>query len=222
MVDYALWGGAVDGNQDELEPSGAAGVPLVSSASSSIRAAMASQRSIARTSKLAVPHIARTGLPLLVHAELAGPIDAAVAQLNASGADWRRYATYLASRPDDAELEAIAMLLDLCRAHRFRLHIVHLSTAKALPMIRAARLEGLPLTVETCPHYLHCAAEEIPRRCDAVQVRAAHSLRGESRALWAALLRWNARPYRHRSFSMSAGDEASHGDAAGRRSWTFR
>jgi allantoinase len=54
------------------------------------------------------------------------------------------------------------MLLDLCRVHRFRLHIVHLSTAKALPMIRAARMEGLPVTVETCPHYLHCAAEEIP------------------------------------------------------------
>src|ERR1700723_3558596 len=54
------------------------------------------------------------------------------------------------------------MLLDLCRAHRFRLHIVHLSTAKALPMIRAARMEGLPMTVETCPHYLHCTAEEIP------------------------------------------------------------
>ena len=54
------------------------------------------------------------------------------------------------------------MLLELCRAYRFRLHIVHLSTANALPMIRAARMEGLPLTVETCPHYLHCAAEEIP------------------------------------------------------------
>ena len=161
MVDYALWGGAVDGNQQELEPLALEGVagfkcfliyPGCDGFTEIDRANL----------ELAVPHIARTGLPLLVHAELAGPIDAAVTRLNASGADWRKYATYLASRPDEAELEAIAMLLDLCRAHRFRLHIVHLSTAKALPMIRAARMEGLPLTVETCPHYLHCVAGEIP------------------------------------------------------------
>jgi allantoinase len=161
MVDYALWGGAVDGNQHELEPLALEGVagfkcfliyPGCDGFTEIDRANL----------ELAVPRIARTGLPLLVHAELAGPVDAAVARLNASDVDWRKYATYLASRPDEAELEAIAMLLDLCRVHRFRLHIVHLSTAKALPMIRAARMEGLPVTVETCPHYLHCAAEEIP------------------------------------------------------------
>ena len=96
--------------------------------------------------------------------------------------------TYLASRPDEAELEAIAMLLDLCRVRRFRLHIVHLSTAKALPMIRAARMEGLPLTVETCPHYLHCAAEEIPD--GATLFKCAPPIRSaENREqLWGALL----------------------------------
>jgi len=187
MVDYALWGGAVDGNQHELEPLALAGVagfkcfliyPGCDGFAEIDRANL----------RLAVPHIARTGLPLLVHAELAGPIDAAVAGLNASGADWRKYATYLASRPDEAELDAIGMLLDLCRAHRFRLHIVHLSTAKALPMIRAARLEGLPLTVETCPHYLHCAAEEIKDR--ATLSKCAPPIRSaENRdQLWAALL----------------------------------
>ncbi len=161
MVDYALWGGVVDGNQHELEPLALEGVagfkcfliyPGCDGFTEIDRANL----------ELAVPDIARTGLPLLVHAELAAPIDAATARLNANDVDWRKYATHLASRPDEAELEAIAMLLDLCRAYRFRLHIVHLSTAKALPMIRAARMEGLPLTVETCPHYLHCAAEEIP------------------------------------------------------------
>jgi allantoinase len=80
------------------------------------------------------------------------------------------------------------MLLDLCRVHRFRLHIVHLSTAKALPMIRAARLEGLPLTVETCPHYLHCAAEEI--QDGATLFKCAPPIRSaENREqLWTALL----------------------------------
>jgi allantoinase len=76
-------------------------------------------------------------------------------------ADWRRYATYLASRPDQAELEAIRLMIRLCRQYGFRLHIVHLSTAFALDELRAARAEGLPVTVETCPHYLHFAAEEI-------------------------------------------------------------
>jgi allantoinase len=160
MVDYALWGGAVDGNQAELEPLALAGVPGFKCFL--IYPGCDGFTSIDRANlELALPHIARTGLPLLVHAELAAQIDAAVARLNAGEADWRKYATYLASRPDEAELEAIAMLLDLCRTYGFRLHIVHLATAKALPMLAAAKREGLPLTVETCPHYLHCAAEEI-------------------------------------------------------------
>jgi allantoinase len=160
MVDYALWGGAVDGNQEELEPLALAGVPGFKCFL--IYPGCDGFTSIDRTNlEFALPHIARTGLPLLVHAELAGPVDAAVARLNAGEADWRKYATYLASRPDEAELEAIAMLLDLCRTYEFRLHIVHLATAKALPMLAAAKREGLPVTVETCPHYLHCAAEEI-------------------------------------------------------------
>lgn len=187
LVDYALWGGAVDGNQEQLEPLALEGVagfkcflvyPGCNGFTEIDRANL----------ELAVPHIARTGLPLLVHAELAGPIDAAVARINGTGADWRSYSTYLASRPDEAELKAIGMMLDLCREHRFRLHIVHLSTAKALPMIRAARLEGLPFTVETCPHYLHCAAEEIADR--ATLFKCAPPIRSaENRErLWAALL----------------------------------
>ena len=160
MVDYALWGGAVDGNQHELEPLALAGVPgykcfLIYPGCDGFSAI--DHVNLER----ALPHIARSGLPLLVHAELAGTIDAAVARLNARGADWQKYATYLASRPDEAELEAIEMLLGLCREYKFRLHIVHLATAKALPMLAAARREGLAVTVETCPHYLHCAAEEI-------------------------------------------------------------
>lgn len=187
MVDYALWGGAVDENQNELEPlaiEGVAGFKCFL-----IYPGCDGFTHIDRENlEAAVPHIVRTGLPLLVHAELAGPIDVAVDRLNATGADWRRYATYLASRPDEAEVEAIEMLLELCGEHRFRLHIVHLSTAKALPMLRAARTEGLPVTVETCPHYLHCAAEDIPD--GATLFKCAPPIRfAENReSLWAALL----------------------------------
>ncbi len=160
LVDYALWGGCVDGNQEELEPLALAGVAGFKSFL--IYPGCDGFTAINRANlELALPHIARTGLPLLVHAEMESSINAAHIELGASAADWRRYSTYLASRPDQAELEAIEMLIELCRTYKFRLHIVHLSSAQALPMIVAARREGLSITVETCPHYLHCAAENI-------------------------------------------------------------
>jgi allantoinase len=104
--------------------------------------------------------VARTGLPLLVHAELPDPVDQATRRLR--DADWRRYSTHLQSRPEEAELAAIRLLLSLCRQYRFRLHIVHLSASSALAELCAARAEGLPVSVETCPHYLRFCAEEIP------------------------------------------------------------
>jgi allantoinase len=161
MIDYAFWGGCVDGNQHHLEPLALAGVAGFKSFL--IYPGCDGFTAIDRANlELALPHIVRTGLPLLVHAELEPAISAAVAHLNATGADWRKYETYLASRPDEAELDAIEMLLELCREHRFHLHIVHLSTSRALPLLAAAKREGLPVTVETCPHFLHFTAETIP------------------------------------------------------------
>jgi allantoinase len=110
--------------------------------------------------RAALPHLARTGLPLLVHAELPEPVDAATLRLAA--ADWSKYATYLQSRPDEAELSAIQLMISLCREYHFRLHIVHLATSQALDMLRAAKSEGLPVSVETCPHYLHFSSDKIP------------------------------------------------------------
>jgi len=110
--------------------------------------------------RAALPHVARTGLPLLVHAELPGRVDAATRRL--AGADWSKYATYLESRPDEAELSAIQLMISLCREYHFRVHIVHLATSQALGMLRAAKSEGLPVSVETCPHYLHLSSEKIP------------------------------------------------------------
>jgi allantoinase len=82
--------------------------------------------------------------------------------LRASGADFRSYATYLASRPDSAELDAIALLVRLAEEFEARVHIVHLSSAAALPVLAAARARGVTVTVETCTHYLWFAAEDIP------------------------------------------------------------
>ena len=190
MIDYAFWGGCVDGNQHHLEPLALAGVAGFKSFL--IYPGCDGFTAIDRANlEHAIPHIARTGLPLLVHAELDPAISAAVAQLNASGADWRLYSTYLSSRPDAAELDAIEMLLELCREHRFRLHIVHLSTARALPLITAAKREGLPVSVETCPHFLHFTAETIdanpngPTLCkSAPAIRSA----ANREQLWQALI----------------------------------
>jgi len=157
-VDWAAWGGVVHGNQAEIEPLASAGVLgfkcfLIHPGIDGFT--MVGEDDL----RAALPQLACTGLPLLVHAELAGPIDAATARL--ANADWKSYATYLQSRPDEAELSAIRMMLSLCRQYGFRLHIVHLSSSRALPELRAARAEGLAVSVETCPHYLHLAAEDI-------------------------------------------------------------
>ena len=157
-VDWAAWGGVVHDNQNDVEALAAAGVPgfkcfLVNPGIDGFT--MVTEQQL----RASLPHIARTGLPLLVHAELPGPIDAATGAL--ADADWNCYSTYLQSRPDDAELSAIRMMLSLCREYGFRLHIVHLSTSLALEELRAARSEGLAVSVETCPHYLHLAAETI-------------------------------------------------------------
>ena len=157
-VDWAAWGGVVHDNQREIEPLAQAGVLgfkcfLVPPGIEEFT--MVSEQEL----RAALPHVARTGLPLLVHAELPGPVNAATERLG--DADWNRYTTYLQSRPDEAELEAIQLMLSLCREYGFRLHIVHLATGQALTMLQKAKAEGLAVSVETCPHYLHLEAENI-------------------------------------------------------------
>ena len=159
-VDWMAWGGVVADNAGDVELLANAGVRgfksfLVHPGIDGFT--MVTEQQL----RAALPHVAKTGLPLLVHAELPAPIDSATEELR--DADWSLYRTYLQSRPEEAELLAIRWLLALCREYKFRLHIVHLSAAKALPELRAARSQGVPVTVETCPHYLHLAAETIPK-----------------------------------------------------------
>jgi allantoinase len=157
-VDWAIWGGVVSDNQEHIESLAAAGVAGYKCFL--IDAGIDGFTSVGeRELRAALPHVVKTGLPLLVHAELGGPVE--VASRGLQHEDWRRYQTYLRSRPDEAELEAIDFLLQLCREYRFTLHIVHLATGRALKRLQEAKAEGLPVTVETCPHYLHFAAEEI-------------------------------------------------------------
>lgn len=183
-VDVGFWGGVVPGNADELAgmvEDGVRGFKCFLVDSGVEEFGWVGEAELAP----AMAILARLDRPLLVHAEVAGPIDGAAARL--AGADPRRYATYLASRPPGAEEQAIALVTGLCRATRARTHIVHHSAASALPLLRAARAQGLPLTAETCPHYLHFTAEAIPD--GATPFKCAPPIReaANREALWQAL-----------------------------------
>ncbi len=130
-----------------------------------------------------MPVLRALGLPLLAHAEL----DAGAPVPAAGAADPRAYHAYLASRPRAWEDAAIRLLIALCRETGCAVHIVHLSSASSLPALRAAKDEGLPITVETCPHYLCFDAETIPD--GATHFKCAPPIREhENReALWRAL-----------------------------------
>jgi allantoinase len=130
--------------------------------------------------RAALPVVARTGLPLLVHAELPDFLE------NPPG-DWSEYPVYLASRPDGSEMAAIDLLIRLCREFGCPIHVVHLSSAEALPSLRRARAEGLPITVETCPHYLHFAAEEIGAGKTLLKCAPPIRSRANREKLWDAL-----------------------------------
>jgi allantoinase len=184
FVDTGFWGGVVRGNSHELRglydsgvygfkcflvPSGVDEFHHVTEAD--LRAAM--------------PILAQLGAPLLVHAELPGPIDLAAAA--AKNSCTTKYSTWLSSRPRAAENEAIALLISLAREFSVRTHIVHLSSSDALPILRAAKIDRVPITVETCPHYLTFTSVEIPD--GATQFKCAPPIRERENcdALWNAL-----------------------------------
>jgi allantoinase len=132
--------------------------------------------------ELALAEIASFDGLLIVHAEDPEIIDSHV------GAGGRHYSDFVDSRPDESEVAAIERVIAGVRRTGARAHILHLSSAKALPSLRAARAEGLPITVETCPHYLCFSADEIPD--GATQFKCCPPIRSEDNrdSLWQALV----------------------------------
>jgi allantoinase len=154
-VDVGFWGGAVPHNLNDLPALHAAGVFgfkcfLLHSgvdefghlSTGELAAALASLRDLDAL--------------MIIHAEDPDLIE------HAPAPHGRAYQDFLASRPKDAEHRAIATVIDLARRHEARVHVLHLSSAAALPMIAAARRDGVSITVETCPHYLTLTAEDVP------------------------------------------------------------
>ncbi len=158
-VDVGFWGGVVPGNTGELAKLWDAGV--VGFKCFLIHSGVDEFPNVTeRDLREAMPELARLGAPLIVHAEVPGPVDAACCA-SSTGESAISYETFLRSRPREAENEAVALMIKLSRETGCRIHIVHHSSADALPILKRAKSFGLPLTVETCPHYLHFAAEEI-------------------------------------------------------------
>ena len=181
QVDVGFWGGVVPGNVAELEPLARAGVLGFK--------AFLSPSGVAEFTHVgesdlreAMPVLADLGLPLLVHAEWPAALLAPQ-----SGADPRRYSTWLATRPPEAERAAIDRLIELASRTSARVHIVHLASADALDAINQARAGGVPISVETCPHYLTFCAEEIADGDTALKCAPPIRERRHRDRLWQAL-----------------------------------
>ncbi|WP_240483710.1 allantoinase AllB, partial [Streptomyces pathocidini] len=154
-IDVGFWGGVIPGNTADLKPLHNAGVFgfkcfLVHSGVEEFPNLSAAELAEA------MGEIAGFGGLLVVHAEDAHCLD------SAPRTPGRRYADFLASRPRAAEDTAIEGLIALAKRLDARVHVLHLSSGDALPLIAEARREGVRLTVETCPHYLTLTAEEVP------------------------------------------------------------
>ncbi|KAI0765483.1 allantoinase [Fomes fomentarius] len=186
-TDVAFWGGVIPHNQTHLKPLVDAGVRgfkcfLIESGVEEFPCVTENDV------KLAMDELKDTSTVLCFHAELESSSDPSS---NPAGeADPTQYTTFLASRPPSLEVSAISLITHLHASHpTLRLHIVHLSASAALPLIRAAHSARLPLTVETCFHYLLLSAAHIPP-AGRPEFKCCPPVRDDANrdALWAALL----------------------------------
>lgn len=180
-VDVGFWGGVVPGNTSELAPLSEEGV--VGFKCFLIHSGVDEFPNVTEEDlRQAMPELARLGKLLIVHAELPGPIsDAGIPACPTE------YATFLNSRPRAAENEAVDLMIRLSQEFGTRVHIVHHSSADALPMLRDAKAAGVKITAETCPHYLHFAAEDVPSGATEYKCCPPIRERENQEQLWSAL-----------------------------------
>jgi len=151
-IDCGFYGGLIPDNIQDLESLADAGVLGFK--------AFLSPSGIDEFPNISEKHLrealhilAKKGIPVLVHAELENGAT--------SSEENKTYKYFQESRPKSWENNAIKLLIQLCREFNVHIHIVHLSSADILPEIAQTRKDGFPLTVETCPHYLHFSSERI-------------------------------------------------------------
>ena len=180
-VDVAVWGGAVPGNAAELaalHDAGVRGFKAFLCDSGVPEYGCVHPTDVGPL----LQRIADLGSTLIVHAEDPDVCADAAASLDLRNP--RSYRTWLDSRPPEAEVAAVRALVAAVRETGGRVHVLHLSAADAGEVIADARAEGLPITVETCPHYLTLHAEDIPD--GATQYKCAPPIRDRANAdrLW--------------------------------------
>jgi allantoinase len=150
-VDYGLWGGLVPGNQRHLEALAERGV-IGFKAFMSNSGIDEFRHADDVTLYEGMAECARLGRLVAVHAEN----DALTSRPRGGSArDW------LESRPVVAELEAIGRAIAFAEDTGCALHIVHVSSGRGVALVTEARLRGVDVTCETCPHYLVLAQEDV-------------------------------------------------------------
>jgi allantoinase len=178
-----FWGGIIPGNEKDIEPlieKGVFGFKAFLVDSGIDEFPNVTEEDLRKV----MPIIAKYNLPLLVHCELQ---DVVTPSPKERGQGVRSYKNYLASRPRKWEDDAIALMIRLCEEFNCRTHIVHLSSSNSIEQIVKAKQKGLPLTVETCQHYLYFNAEEI--KDGQTQFKCAPPIREKenNEKLWQAL-----------------------------------
>jgi len=184
-TNCGFWGGIIPGNEKEIEPlieNGVLGFKAFLVHSGIDEFPNVTENDLRKT----MPIIAKYQLPLLVHCELVDnqqPVPIAIGTSNRP----RSYQNYLASRPRRWEDNAIVLMIRLCEEFNCGVHLVHLSSSNSIEQIVNAKDKGLPLTVETCPHYLYFNAEEI--KDGQTQFKCAPPIREKenNEKLWRAL-----------------------------------
>ncbi|MBK7287542.1 MAG: allantoinase AllB [Flavobacteriales bacterium] len=185
-VNCGFYGGVIPTNIDELDEllkSGVFGIKAFLTHSGIDEFPSVTEADLRK----ALPILKKHNAKLLVHCELEG-----VGTMHASSSpdspdSARSYALYLASRPTSWETDAIALMIRLSEEYDVHVHIVHVSAAEALPLIRAAKKRGLRITAETCPHYLVFCAEDIPDGATEYKCAPPIRERANNELLWEAL-----------------------------------
>jgi allantoinase len=181
-VNCGFWGGVVPGNLNEIEPmlkGGVLGIKAFLTFSGIDEFPSVSPDQL----KDILPLLKKYHLPLLVHCEISEEHAGRkrLSELPES------YKAYLESRPKSWENHAIKEMIELSRETGAHIHIVHLSSAEALPPIRKAKAEGVQVTVETAPHYLFFNAEDISDKDTLLKCAPPIRERENNLKLWDAL-----------------------------------
>jgi len=156
QMNCGFWGGIVPANTEDLVPLADAGVLGFKAflAHSGIDEFPDSDEA---TMRAAYEALKGRNLPILAHCEILSGNHSATLEANPTS-----YSAYLSSRPRKWENDAVALMLKLAEEYQHPTHIVHLSSSDPLEAIRAAKKKGVPVTVESCPHYIFFNAEDIP------------------------------------------------------------